>query len=115
MPLPQRIKTKSDKADRGKRSPAHRAWVRGFACSACGSTEAIECAHVRNGTDGGIGLKPSDKWTISLCKTCHSMSHRIGEDSFAAKFNINLKDLAEEFAKKSPHWRKISNANEECD
>jgi hypothetical protein len=43
------------------------------------------------------------------------MSHRIGEDSFAAKFNINLKELAEEFAKKSPHWRKISNANEECD
>lgn len=115
MALPQRIKAKSDKAERGKRSPAHRSWVRGFACSACGSTEAIECAHVRKGTDGGMGIKPSDKWTISLCKDCHFMSHRVGEDSFAAEFNINLKELAEEFAKKSPHWRKISNVNEECD
>lgn len=113
MALPQRIKTKSDKAERGKRSPAHRAWVRGFACSACGSTEAIECAHVRNGTDGGIGIKPSDKWTISLCKTCHSQQHQQGEETFAKAHGINLKALAEEFFRNSPHKRKLENDNTE--
>ncbi len=69
--LPQRIKRDSGKKDAGKRSPAHRTWVRGHACCACGTTTAIECAHVREGTDGGIGMKPSDRWTISLSPSRH--------------------------------------------
>ena len=105
--LPQRIKTKSDKAEKGKRSPAHRAWVRGFACCACGSTEAIECCHVRRGTDGGMGIKPSDKWTISLCSSCHRQSHTQGEETFEKAHGINMKALAEEFFRKSPHRHKL--------
>lgn len=105
--LPQRIKRDSGKKDAGKRSPAHRAWVRGHACSACGSMTAIECAHVRDGTDGGMGLKPSDRWTISLCRDCHSEQHRIGEEPFGRKHGINLVALAEEFFRKSPHRGKL--------
>jgi hypothetical protein len=108
--LPQRIKQDSGKKDAGKRSPAHRKWVRGHACSACGSMTAIECAHVREGTDGGMGLKPSDRWTISLCKECHSEQHRIGEWPFAIKHGINLKELAAEFFKSSPHRFKLMEA-----
>lgn len=74
--LPPRISRKSDKAERGKRCPAHRKWVRGHACSACHSETAIECAHVRTGTDGSMGSKPSDRWTISLCKDCHQLPRR---------------------------------------
>lgn len=107
MALPQRIKSKSDKADRGKRSPAHRAWVRGFACSACGRTDAIECAHVRVGTDGGMGIKPSDRWCISLCKDCHNQQHMQGEETFQKAHGINMKKLAEEFFKASPHRHKL--------
>lgn len=107
MTLPQRIKSKSDKADRGKRSPAHRAWVRGFACSACGRTDAIECAHVRVGTDGGMGIKPSDRWCISLCKDCHNQQHMQGEETFQKAHGINMKRLAEEFFKASPHRHKL--------
>lgn len=105
--LPARIKHKSDKAEKGRRSPAHRAWVRGFACSACGSTTAIECAHVRNGTDGGTGLKPTDIWCISLCRDCHSEQHQIGEPEFERRHSINMKALAEEFTRKSPHRGKL--------
>ncbi len=105
--LPQRIKHKSDKAEKGRRSPAHRAWVRGFACSACGSSTAIECAHVRSGTDGGTGLKPSDRWTISLCRDCHSEQHRLGEGPFSRKHGINMVTLAEEFFRRSPHRGKL--------
>lgn len=108
MKLPPRIKTKSDKADIGKRSPAHRAWVRGHACSACESTTAIECAHVRLGTDGGMGQKPSDKWCISLCKDCHAEQHRLGEASFAKKHGIDLRALAEAFFAASPHRGKLA-------
>jgi hypothetical protein len=57
---------------------AHRAWVRRHYCCVPGCRQRpIECAHVRGGTDGGLGLKPSDKWTISLCQTHHIEQHHI--------------------------------------
>lgn len=105
--LPARIDRKSHKQDFGKRSPAHRAWVRGHACCACGSEVAIECAHVRDGTGGGISMKPSDKWCISLCKNCHSYQHIVGEENFNQQYGINMKMLAEAFARASPHKGKL--------
>lgn len=105
--LPQRIPRKSDKAEKPRRSPAHRAWVRGHACSACGSTSGIECAHVRTGTDGGTGIKPSDQWCISLCGVCHRKQHEIGEESFEQAWGLNMKALATEFYRASPHRRKL--------
>lgn len=104
--LPPRISRKSDKAEKPRRSPAHRAWVRGHSCSACGSQSAIECAHVRSGTDGGIGIKPSDEWCISLCKDCHTRQHQIGEAAFEREQHIDMKALARMFFKLSPHRRK---------
>jgi hypothetical protein len=105
--LPPRIKRDSGKKDVGKRSPAHRKWVRGHACCGCGSVSAIECAHVRVGTDGGVGHKPSDRWTISLCRDCHSRQHQIGEPAFEREKGINMKALAEAFFKLSPHRFKL--------
>lgn len=105
--LPPRISRKSDKAEKPRRSPAHRAWVRGHACSACGSQSGIECAHVRDGTDGGTGIKPSDLWCISLCGPCHRRQHQIGEAAFQAEAHIDMKALAETFAKLSPHRNKL--------
>ena len=107
MTLPARIDRKSHREDVGKRSPGHRAWVRRHACSACGSTTAIECAHVRTGTGGGTGMKPSDRWCLSLCSDCHKYQHCIGEKAFQRVMSIDLKALAEEFARKSPHWPKL--------
>lgn len=107
MTFPQRIKHDSGKKDAGKRSPAHRSWVRGHACCACGSQTAIECAHVRVGTDGGTGIKPSDRWCISLCKDCHCEQHILGEQSFEKAHGINMKELAAEFLRRSPHRFKL--------
>jgi hypothetical protein len=109
--LPARISRKSDKAEKPRRSPAHRAWVRGHACSACGSQSGIECAHVRTGTDGGVGIKPSDRWCISLCKECHVRQHRIGERTFEVAWGIDMKALAEEFYRASPHRRKLEQSD----
>ena len=105
--LPARIHKNSKRADERRRSPAHRAWVRRHACSACGSHSAIECAHVRSGTDGGMGIKPSDEWCISLCKDCHARQHQIGEAAFERAHNIDMKKLAREFLKASPHRQKL--------
>lgn len=92
---------------RGNRCcPAHRAWVRRHRCSVPGCDAAqIECAHVRSETDGGLGLKPSDKWTISLCRQHHAEQHKIGEAAFEKRYALDLGGLAAEFARRSPHWR----------
>ena len=85
---------------------AHRNWVRRHRCSVRGCRNLpIECAHVRNGSDGGLGLKPSDKWTISLCQSHHLEQHEIGERAFEQRYDLNLIELASEFARRSPYLR----------
>lgn len=107
--LPPRIKTNSDKADNGKRSPAHRAWVRSFHCSVPGcQLMPIECAHVRRANNSGMGIKPSDAFTLALCREHHAESHR-GEATFERKHGMDLMALAEEFYRNSPHRSKLDN------
>ena len=86
--------------------PAHRAWVRKHRCSVPSCLAGpIECAHVRSGTDGGCALKPSDRWTISLCRAHHAEQHRIGELAFEKLYELDLIALAQAFAARSPHRR----------
>lgn len=110
MTLPPRHKIESAREKRW-RCPAHLAWVREFACSVRGCQQMpIEAAHVRCGTDGGTGMKPSDNWAISLCSDHHSQQHRIGEPEFERRHRIDMKALAREFFEKSPHRRKYPRA-----
>ena len=92
-----------------RRCPSHTKWVGEHSCSVpgCGGLP-IEVAHVRKGTDCGMGLKPSDKWTISLCREHHSEQHRVGEPVFEKKLKgPTMKELAAEFARRSPHKAKL--------
>ena len=79
--LPPRIPKVPKRATRW-RSAAHCNFVRSHACSACHSTAAIEVAHVRLGSGAGMGQKPDDHRTVSLCHECHSRQHRLGEATF---------------------------------
>lgn len=101
------------------RSAAHRAWVRGHICCVLSKhaftggppdrCEApMECAHVRIGTDGGTGIKPSDIWCIPLCKGHHAEQHAIGELAFEKKYGLNIKRIAEDLARRSPALRKMA-------
>jgi hypothetical protein len=54
-----------------------------------------------------MGHKPSDRWTVSLCKDCHARQHQVGEESFEREHRINLKELAAAFFKASPHRHKL--------
>lgn len=93
---------KAAKPDKRFRSPAHLRFVRDHACCVCGSYERTEVAHVRCGTDGGMGMKPGDYWTISLCADHHSEQHRIGEQSFETLHKIDMRALARQFVERSP-------------
>lgn len=48
-------------------------------------------------------MKPSDRWTISLCRDHHAEQHRIGEVTFELRHKIDLASLAEEFFRRSPY------------
>ncbi len=89
--------------------PAHRAWVRRHLCSVPECLQLpIECAHIRIGTDGGMALKPSDRWIISLCRVHHAEQHRLGEDAFSKRYDLDMLNLAREFARRSPHRIKLA-------
>lgn len=103
--LPKRIPKKSKQSSRW-RSPAHCNFVRSHQCCVPGCEgRPIEVAHVRRGSGAGMSQKPDDFCTISLCggpAGHHAEQHRIGEQSFAAKYSIDLDRLADEFAAASP-------------
>jgi hypothetical protein len=50
-----------------------------------------------------VGLKPSDRWIISLCADHHAEQHFVGEREFERRYGLELLALAEEFARRSPH------------
>lgn len=104
--LPERIQ--KEKRPTPRSCPAHRSWVRRHHCCVPGcDCLPIECAHVRRGTDGGTALKPSDRWVISLCWEHHKEQHSIGEAEFERRHGIDLSELAQEFARRSPYRRKL--------
>lgn len=107
--LPKRIpKSERLNAPKRVRSPSHCKWVREHSCCVpnC-DARPIEAAHVRTGTMGGTGIKPGDDWTISLCSYHHARQHAIGERVFEKAHGIDMKALAQEFARKSPKLKRI--------
>ena len=63
------------------RDPEHLAFIRTLPCVAC-TNEKTQAAHIRKGTDGGTGLKPSDYYTVPMCASCHFIQHEQGEITF---------------------------------
>lgn len=104
--LPRRLRPKAPKERGPLRSPGHLAFVRTFACVVPGCLKTdIEACHLRLGTDGSMGRKPSDNFAFSGCHDHHAESHRIGEASFQKKYGLDLLSLTAEFAKASPILR----------
>lgn len=108
MALPPRLAPDTFKPKVRLRSPAHRSWVRGHHCSVPGcQLMPIEVAHVRRGCGGGIGVKTSDAFTLSLCREHHAEQHRLGEVSFEDRHGFRMLDKAREFYRASPHKGKL--------
>ena len=91
------------------RSDIHRKFVRRHECivwgnphSPCDTHHPVECAHIRTAANSGIGVKPGDEWTVSLCRSHHSETHAHGDITFERKYGVNLAAMALEFAASSP-------------
>ena len=72
----------------------HLTFVRQLPCVACGKAPPSHAAHVRTGTDGGVGMKPSDRYTVPLCATCHAKQHRVGELTFWSALRFDPLNVA---------------------
>ena len=77
-----------------RRRQQHLAFVRQLPCVVCGKAAPSEAAHVRTGTDGGVGVKPGDRYAVPLCTACHARQHRIGELSFWSARRIDPLNVA---------------------
>lgn len=109
----QRIPKHAKRTARFK-SQAHLAHVRKHACVNCGATAPIEAAHVRTGSDAGMGRKPSDYFAVPLCggmDGCHQRQHTFGEDSFWLAYRgmtgHAVSDVIEELIRTSPRRAEI--------
>ena len=96
MPAPRISRT----VIRGKPKPSlrtrvqHLAFVRQLPCVACGKAAPSEAAYVRTGTDGGVGMKPGDRYAIPLCTACHAKQHRVGELTFWSPLRVDPVNVA---------------------
>lgn len=101
MPTPQPKKTRT-------RIPAHCAHVEGLACAVSGRKAwmagMVVAAHVRSGTDAGMGRKPSDWWTLPLYWDEHLAQHEIGERPFELRHGIDMKEIAMRTWLASPYY-----------
>ena len=49
---------------------------------------------MRTGTDGGVGVKPGDRYAVPLCSVCHAKQHRLGELTFWSALRIDPLNVA---------------------
>lgn len=61
-----------------------------------------EAHHIRRGTDGALGIKPSDSFAIPACSNAHREIHDHGEATFEKKYDVNLLDFADKIWRMSP-------------
>ena len=97
------------------RSLEHLRFVRSQPCAIRGyyhiCSGPMQSAHLRVGTDGGTGKKPSDNFTIPLCAKAHALQHSIGEKSFEKRFGIDGLMIAGKLWIKSPANKSGSRAS----
>ena len=89
-----------------RKDKTHLDFVRELPCTVCGRPAPSEAAHCRlrhfgnvrvpNEEQGGTGLKPHDKWVLSLCHACHRKQHAVGERNFWLAYSLNPLEIAQE-------------------
>ena len=91
--IPRTVARRKPKLDSHRRGQ-HLSFIRQLPCVACGRAAPSEPAHVRTGSDGGVGMKPGDRYAVPLCTACHAKQHRIGELSFWSALRIDPLNVA---------------------
>jgi hypothetical protein len=91
--IPRTVARRKPKLD-SRRRRQHLSFIRQLPCVACGRAAPSEPAHVRTGTDGGVAIKPGDRYAVPLCAACHAKQHRVGELSFWCALRVDPLNVA---------------------
>lgn len=62
------------------KDPAHLKFMNTLRCIVCGK-EYPDAAHCREGLFA-MGMKPSDRLVLPLCRTCHTEQHSMNEGEY---------------------------------
>jgi hypothetical protein len=86
----------AEKRSRGReRDAAHLAFVRRLPCVTCLAPAPNDAAHIRMASPErgklptGMQVKPSDRSSVPLCRTCHSTQHGGSEARFWSERGID--------------------------
>lgn len=82
----------------------HRRFVRSHQCCVrgCPTPHVVDLAHLRSVAEGaGTGLKPHDRFTVSLCRRHHNEEEACGPDAFGDRHGIDLWAIAAELVRRS--------------
>ena len=91
--IPRWVARSKSKPDLRRRA-RHLAFIRQLPCVACSTAAPSEAAHVRSGSDGAAGIKPSDRYSVPLCSSCHALQHQFGELTFWSTLRIDPLNVA---------------------
>jgi len=75
MPRIERTVLRPVRAPDLRRNGDHLKFIRELPCLACGRRGPCEAAHIRAGSNAGMGKKPRDSLAVPLCATCHAEQH----------------------------------------
>jgi len=79
-PMPKQKRWKSEK---------YLEFIRKQPCIVCGY-KTTQAHHIRFANNSGTASKPSDTWTIPLCKLHHLEYHQIGRDTFYDRHGVDV-------------------------
>jgi hypothetical protein len=108
-PEPKVVSKKAAKK-KSERSTKHLAALRQLPCLACGCDPCGEAAHVRMGSQTGLGKKPSDYRAIPLCHEDHMLQHARGEEVWWAERGHTLEAvvaIAAQLERASPDVKRM--------
>jgi hypothetical protein len=84
-----------------ERDPKYLAFLRTKPCCLCG--QPSEACHIRSASlehgksHTGLGEKPSDRWCVPLCRSCHGKQHSMNELAFWKSHGVNPFTLAQKY------------------
>jgi hypothetical protein len=92
------------------KNPSYLSLIRKLPCCSCDQDPAGVAAHLRMASEGkpeaGMGRKPDDRWTVPMCRSCHTdapdAQHRSSEREWWLRIGIDPKWLCVELVAVSP-------------
>ncbi len=89
---------------KGRVDSKHFSFIRSLPCVTCNANQPCEVSHIRLGTDGGTGLKPSPYYTVPQCDKCHKLLHK-GERTFWGNSLEDAQLLAKQLYNNTGDWK----------